>query len=87
MHGSPTPTMGRGMLLFAALIFALSVYLLITRQWLNGSLWLALAVFMSCYGTLVSARSSRWDKVLLGLGVVAGLLALGLVIKLSGFGF
>ncbi|MBA3945748.1 MAG: hypothetical protein H0X37_14415 [Herpetosiphonaceae bacterium] len=87
MHGPTTPTMGRGMLLFAALIFALGLYLLVSRQWLNAGLWLAIAVFMSCYGTLMSARSSRWDKALLGIATLAGLVAFGLVIKLFGFGF
>ena len=79
--------MGRGMLIFAALMLALGLYLLATRQWLNGLLWLTIAIFIGCYGTLMSSRSSRWDKILLGIGALAALTAFGLVMKLTGFGF
>ncbi|GAC1357371.1 MAG: hypothetical protein NVSMB42_16410 [Herpetosiphon sp.] len=84
MHGPSTPALGRGMLLFGALMLGLALYLVWTHQWLNAGLWLTVAVFSGCYGAIVSLPHRRWDKLLLLVGLLAGVIAFCLAVWIGG---
>lgn len=83
MHGLPSPAMGRAMLLFAVLIGGLGLYILATREWLQGGFWLAVGVFVGCYGLVLRERHARWDRWVLGVGLAAGVIAFALAIALT----
>lgn len=80
LHGPPTPVMGRGMLLFAALVGGLGIFLLAGRDWRNGGLWLSVAIFLGCYGLLMGDHLMRWNKALLVVGGMAGVVAFGFAV-------
>ena len=76
MHGPPDDHMGRGMLLFAALMLVLALWMSIGgNQWRDAVLWYALAIFFGSYGALLGGASERWHRPLLVLGLAAGLVA------------
>jgi hypothetical protein len=79
----PTPsTTGRGLLLFAALMLGLALFLGIVRQdWSNAGLWGAIAVFMACYGALTLDALPRLQRLLLIVGLLAGGVALWLALR------
>lgn len=69
-------TTGRSALLFAALMLGLGLFLGLARQaWRDAVLWLAIAAFMACYGTITLGVWPRLHKFLLGLGLIAAALA------------
>jgi hypothetical protein len=74
-------TTGRGLLLFAALMLGLGLFAGAVRgAWRDAGLWLALAVFMACYGALLLDRLPQLRRLLLAVGLVAGALAFGLAL-------
>ncbi len=83
MHGSPPPALGRGMLGFAAFLLVFGAWQAWHGLGLVAGLWLALAVTLACFGWLTDRPASRWDRVALVLGLVAGLVALGCAVVLS----
>lgn len=58
--------------MFAALVLGLSIFLAVRRAWSDAALWLAVAIFMACYGTIQLDLLPRWRALLLGIGLVAG---------------
>lgn len=75
------------MLLFAVLVGGLGVYILATREWLQGSLWLGIGILSGCYGLLLREGRARWDRWLLGVGLAAGVIAIALAIALTALDF
>jgi hypothetical protein len=65
-------TTGRGLLLFAGLLVALSAFLVVQRLWNDAALWLPAAVFLTCYGMIQLDLLPRWRKTWLVLGLSAG---------------
>ncbi len=65
--------MGRGALLFAALMLGFAIVLGAWQHaWRDAAFWLAIAVFMACYGMLIANMLPRLHRVLLVVGVIAG---------------
>jgi hypothetical protein len=65
--------MGRGMLLFGALMLVLACWMSLGRgEWRDAVMWFALAIFFGSYGGLLGGASERWHRPLLVLGLVAG---------------
>lgn len=83
MYGPPHQPTGRSMLLFAAMMFGLGCFLLLGRQWQIGGLWLAIALCIGSYGLLLIRRATAWDKILVVIGIMAGLIAFGLALSLT----
>lgn len=84
-------TAGRGLLLFAALMLGLSLYLGATEglraaRWLPAAFWLAIAVLMACYGALLLGLLARAPRLLLIVGLGAGLAAFWLALRLAAGG-
>ena len=76
MHGPPDTQMGRGMLLFGALMLMLAFWMSLGRgEWRDSVMWFALAIFFGSYGGLLGGASERWHRPLLLLGLVAGSVA------------
>src|SRR5687768_3976538 len=85
MHGPPDTQTGRGMLLFAALVLVLALWMSLGRgDWTGAWLWFALAVFLGCYGAMMAGLISRWQRVLLVIGLVSGLVAFVLALRATG---
>ncbi len=77
-------TTGRGLLLFAAIMLGLGLLLGITRRaWQDAVLWLAIAVFMACYGVIMLGALPRLHRLLLIVGLLAGGVALWLALVTS----
>lgn len=73
---------GRSALLFAALLLGLGLFLGLARQaWRDAALWLALATFMACYGTITLGALPKLHKLLLGVGLIAATLAFWLAVQ------
>jgi uncharacterized membrane protein len=80
----PSHPGGRAMLLFAALMLGLAIFLGVGRQsWREAAFWLAIAVFMGCYGALTLNALPRLHRLLLIAGLVAGAVAFGLALQAS----
>lgn len=73
---------GRALLLFAALLGALSLYLgaIDGTQPHEAIFWLALALFMACYGLIQLGALPRLQPVWLVLGLAAGVVAVCLAL-------
>jgi hypothetical protein len=85
MHGPPDQSMGRGMLLFAGLVTILALWMSLGRgDWDQAALWYALAIFFACYGALLTGAGERWHRPLLGLGLIAGLIAFVWALRMVG---
>lgn len=85
MHGPPEMPMGRGMLLFAALMLVLALWISLGRgEWAAAGLWYALAAFFACYGAIISGALERWRQLLLALGLVSGVVAFGYALWMAG---
>jgi hypothetical protein len=77
-------TTGRGLLLFAAIMLGLGLVLGVTQQaWQDAALWLAIAVFMACYGIIMLGVLQRLHRLLLIVGLLAGGTALWLALVTS----
>lgn len=75
------PTVGRSALLFAALISGFGLVLLATRaSWRDGALWLAIGVFMACYGAISLDLFPVLRRAWLLIGLIAGGVAFWLVL-------
>jgi len=72
MLNPPDNTTGRGLLLFAALMFGLTGYLAWRGNFYDAALWLAFAVCITCYGFIILNLFPRLHRLLLGIGLVAG---------------
>ncbi len=84
MHGEGDPTTGRGMLLFAAIMFGFGLYVGISGpNWEGATLWLALAGFMGCFGALMLNLLPRLHRALLVVGFIAGALAFVLAVRMT----
>lgn len=84
-------TLGRGLLLFAALMLGLSGYLGMVQgarlgQWRDAGLWLAVAIFMACHGLITLGVWARWQRLLLLLGFASGAAALWIAVQLASQG-
>ena len=85
MHGPPDVHTGRGMLLFAALMLVLALWMSFGRgQWVDAGLWYALAICLGCYGAMLTTVSERWQRPLLILGLGSGVVAFGLALRAVG---
>ena len=85
MHGPPETQTGRGMLFFAAVVLVLALWMSLGRgQWAEAALWYALAAFLGCYGGLMAGTPERWHRPLLVFGLVAGVIAFGLALRMVG---
>lgn len=85
MHKPPQETTGRGLLLFAALMLALALWISVGRgEWLASGMWFALAIFFACYGSIMNGALERWRTILLALGLAGGITALGYAIWMAG---
>jgi hypothetical protein len=72
------------MLLFAALMLGLAIFLGLGRQaWREAVFWLAIAVFMACYGALTLNALPQLHRLLLILGLAAGAIAFWLALQVS----
>jgi hypothetical protein len=72
------------MLLFAALMLGLAIFLGLGRQaWREAIFWLAIAVFMACYGTLTLNTLPALHRLVLLLGLAAGMVAFGLALQVA----
>ncbi|HEX6288743.1 MAG TPA: hypothetical protein VFZ66_06105 [Herpetosiphonaceae bacterium] len=81
------PTVGRGALLFAALMFGLSIFLGVARRdWREAIFWLAISLFMACYGGLMLNVVPQIHRLLLIVGLLAGGVAFWMALQAS-FGF
>lgn len=77
-------TAGRGSLLLGALFLGLGVaVLLLQHKWSEGGFWICLGVFFLCYGAISLDWRRIPRQVLLSIGMVAGIAALGLAIMIS----
>lgn len=78
------PATGKGMLIFAGFLGALALVLGFGRNaWRDAALWLALAVVLACYGSIVLNQLPRLHRWLLILGLVAGGIAFWLAVQAS----
>ncbi|CAA9294858.1 MAG: hypothetical protein AVDCRST_MAG26-4376 [uncultured Chloroflexia bacterium] len=85
MHGPPELPTGRGMLLFAAITFALALWMSVGNgDWAGAGLWYALSVFLGCYGAMMGGAPERWHRALLVVGLVAGVVAFVFALRLAG---
>lgn len=66
-------TTGRGLLIFAVIIFTFGLFIGFARQgWRDASLLLSIAVFMGCYGTIMLNALPRFHRWLMLIGLAAG---------------
>lgn len=80
--------LGRGLLLFAALMLGLSGYLAVAQglplgRWLDTAMWLAVSILSACYGLITLGALARWHRPLLLLGCIAGAAALWIAVQLA----
>lgn len=73
-------TAGRGLLLLAGLLAALSAFLAVRQAWLDAGLWLSAAIFLACYGIVQLDLLPRWRKAWLALGLLSGSAAFVIVL-------
>jgi hypothetical protein len=77
-------TTGRGLLLFAVLMLGLGLFVGLVRQaWQDAALWLAAAIFMACYGTIMLGALPQLHRLLLVIGLITGVIAIGLALLAS----
>ena len=67
---------GQALLFFGALLLGLSAFSAWQQAWRDAALWLAVAVFAACYGTIQLDLASRWRTLWLVLGLCGGGMAL-----------
>lgn len=78
------PTTGRGLLLFAALMFGFGLFVGIGRAaWWDAAFWLSIAGFMACYGALMLDVLPGLQRMFLVLGLTSGGLALLLALRMT----
>jgi hypothetical protein len=76
MHGPPDTSMGRGMLLGAALMLVLALWMSFGRgEWAEAVVWYAIAIFFASYGGLLGGADERWHRPLLLAGLLSGIVA------------
>lgn len=73
-------TTGRGLVLFAVLLAGLSAFLAVRQAWSDAAVWLAVAIFLACYGMIQLNLLPRWRKAWLALGLAAGIAAFAIVL-------
>lgn len=77
-------TTGRGLLLFAIIMLGLAIFLGVRQQaWQDAALWLAISIFMACYGIIMLGTLQRLHRLLLIIGLLAGGAALWLALMAS----
>ena len=85
MREPPYGQSGRPILLFAAVVLVLALWMSLGNgQWTDSVLWYALAAFLGCYGLLMSNVAERWNRPLLAVGLLAGAAAFGLALRMVG---
>ncbi len=78
MYAPSDPHTGRGMLIFAAVALVLALWMSAGRgDWAQSVLWYALAGVMACGGALFAGMAARWNRLLLVVGLVCGVIAFG----------
>jgi hypothetical protein len=76
MHGPPDNHMGRGMLLFAAFMLVLALWMSLGQgAWSDSVIWYAVAVFFASYGVLLGSPDEQWHRPLLVIGLLSGIVA------------
>jgi hypothetical protein len=67
------PATGRGLLIFAVIIFVFGLFIGIVRQaWQDATMLLSIAILMSCYGAIMLNALPRLHRWLLLIGLVTG---------------
>ena len=85
MHGPPNVHTGRGLLIFAAVLVVLALWMsFINQQWLDAGLFFALGIVFGCYGAILNNYAAEWQRILLGVGLVAGIAAFVLALRSAG---
>ena len=73
------------MLLFAIIVFSLGLWTAFgLGSWANAGLWLSLGVFLSCFSAILGDRLVRLHRLLLVIGLIAGIVAFGFALRMSG---
>lgn len=73
MFNPSNPATGRGLLLFALFLTGLGLFLGLARgQWQEAGMWIALAIFLGCYGAITLDLLPRFHRLLLVIGFAAG---------------
>lgn len=81
MVGLPNTQTGRAMLISAVLVLALALWMSLgDGRWLDASLYYALAIVFACYGALLSEVAPRWNRLLVIVGLLAGVVAFGMAV-------
>jgi hypothetical protein len=85
MHEPSNTHTGRAMLLFAALMLGLALWIGLGRgQWADTGLWFGLAGFFACYGGLMDGAPERWHRLLLIAGLASGVVAFVFAVRMAG---
>jgi hypothetical protein len=85
MREPPYGQSGRPILFFAAIVLVLALWMSLGNgQWIDSALWYALAAFLGCYGLLMSNLGERWNRPLLVAGLLAGVVAFGMALRMVG---
>jgi hypothetical protein len=69
------PTVGRGLVLFAAIMFAFSIFLATRGAWQDASLWSTVSIFLACFGLITLDWLPRLRRLFLVVGLTAGIAA------------
>ncbi len=85
MREPPYGQSGRPILFFAAIVLVLALWMSLGNgQWLDSALWYALAACLACYGILMSNVADRWNRPVLVIGLLAGVVAFGMALRMVG---
>jgi Na+/H+ antiporter NhaD/arsenite permease-like protein len=85
MLGPPNAHSGRGLMIFAAVLVVLALWMSLgNQQWLQAALFGSLAVMFGCYGAMLNDLFPRGQRVLLVVGLVAGVTAFVLALRSAG---
>jgi hypothetical protein len=82
MFNPPGASTGKSILVFAAIMLGVGLWTGLGRQaWADATLWIAIAVFLACYGAISADLLPQFRRALLAAGLLAGGLAFGLALR------
>ncbi len=85
MGGPPNVHTGRGLMIFAVFLVLLALWMsVVNGQWFDAGLFYALGIVFGCYGAILNNYAPQWQRLLLGLGLVAGIIAFVLALRSAG---